>query len=244
MPFFWFPFTINAWLRRSSFHPPFPFPFLPFHLNLATFFLSFFLLAPRPGATNFFKSLLAYFSFFQSSCRRSTLQSTRLQHHFLPLNARTPSMRLLPRGTDFSSLATSLSLAIANYKPIPQLPSASGSQGSIASSDGARMQVSGSKLGHGSSFEVNTKPSKNQDGTLPSILYIPKTEKKLGGGNGAHAFVGGGATLGPGNCPVQDPYTPNGGWDALPAPVFPPFDAPKANVMRYRQQQGVDLGAW
>ena len=52
------------------------------------------------------------------------------------------------------------------------------------------------------------------------------------------------STMGPGKCPILQPYTPVGGWSAVPPPVFPAFDAVKANVMRYRQQVGVNLGNW
>lgn len=30
----------------------------------------------------------------------------------------------------------------------------------------------------------------------------------------------------------------------IPTPLFPPFDDTRANVYRYRQQQGVNLGSW
>ncbi|CEH14860.1 hypothetical protein CBOM_02676 [Ceraceosorus bombacis] len=127
-------------------------------------------------------------------------------------------MRLLPRDTNIYSLASGLSLAIANYKPVPQLPT----NGTTAAA-ALTAQLGGASVaelgGAGRSFQRNASSS-------------------------ANSFASSGPKIGPGNCPIQSAYTPKGGEDALPPPVFAPFDPVKANVMRYRQQNAVNMGAW
>lgn len=158
-------------------------------------------------------------------------------------------MRLVPRDTGFAGLASSLSLAIANYKPIPQLPT---------SNDGSSSTANGNKLmpvssGSGSTqqtFQVQSQTDANSyfkshpvtEWGEPSVLYVANTTDAATA-NGANKFAST-ATVGPGKCPVASSYTPVGGADALPAPTFEPFDAVQANVYRYRQQQSVNLGAW
>ncbi len=58
-------------------------------------------------------------------------------------------MRLLPRDTSLNTVASALSLAAANYKPIPQLPTANQST-SIASSGQGRNALNSK----GNSFQV------------------------------------------------------------------------------------------
>lgn len=216
-------------------------------------------------------------------------------------------MRFIPRATDVSTLATSLSLAIANYKPIPQLPTQqqlldlgygsvhglstlTDGNGTSSSVGGASSNISNNsssntsnatsfasslRLSKGQSFQVqssdssssadsaaqlsthgaslksnssSSSSSNNESWGQPSLLFIAQdsdsdsTSSKSNSGNSFASKSGG--TIGPGNCPIQDKYTPVGGWDALPAPTFPPFDPVKATAYRYRQQVGVNLGAW
>lgn len=154
-------------------------------------------------------------------------------------------MRLLPRDTDFSSVATSLSLAVANYKPIPQLPTGNSSSLS-ASSGGSQLLPVGTSGGAQQSFQVqSSKEIQSYDKSHPvsswgepSVLYVPESETSEA--NQLKSTK----TVGPGKCAVQKEYTPVGGWSALPSPTFAPFDPIKANIYRYRQQQGVNLGSW
>lgn len=151
-------------------------------------------------------------------------------------------MRLLPRDTEsLSGLAASLSLVIANYKPVPQLPSAN----TTATSSGTK--------GVGKSLNVNqfkTSPanytSPYSDASMwgvPSILYVPEdtnsTSSTTKSSNG-HQLAS--STVGPGGCPLNTgTYKPN---TTLGDPVFASFSSTKATMMRYRQQLAVNLGAW
>ncbi|PWN38740.1 glycoside hydrolase [Ceraceosorus guamensis] len=158
-------------------------------------------------------------------------------------------MRLLPRDTNIYSLASGLSLAIANYKPVPQLPT----NGTTAAA-ALTAQLGGASLaelgGAGRSFQVQTGAGSGAAGGSgdarpveewgePSVLYVAQRNAST-----ANSFASSGPKIGPGNCPIQSAYTPKGGEDALPPPVFAPFDPVKANVMRYRQQNAVNMGAW
>lgn len=155
-------------------------------------------------------------------------------------------MRLLPRDTSLNTVASALSLAAANYKPIPQLPTANQST-SIASSGQGRNALNSK----GNSFQVQKTGSttdwsathKTSDWGVPSTLFIPvDAANQTTSADGRK--LASSRSVGPGNCPYSAGYTPNGGWDKLPAPVFPDFDPVKATIMRYRQQQGVNLGSW
>lgn len=154
-------------------------------------------------------------------------------------------MQLFTRDTSLTSLASALSLVIANYKPIPQLPTNASSSSSTINngSTTAKQLVSMGGSTSQQTFMTQSTNSSNVKPTSewgePSVLYVPQSAS-----SSANTFKASGATLGPGNCPVQQAYTPNGGWSALPPPVFPAFDPVMANVYRYRQQQGVNLGAW
>ncbi|PWN48295.1 glycoside hydrolase [Violaceomyces palustris] len=163
-------------------------------------------------------------------------------------------MRFLPRDTDLTTLAGTLSLAVANYKPIPQLPLANSTS-----------LTGGSQNGGASSMMVQGKSFKVQNGDyeanhsvkewgVPSTLYVSVDDQSSSSSNSTTSPVHNNkdaatpkklATTTVGNgCPLSNAYTPNGGWDNLPAPTFPAFDSVKANAMRYRQQQGVNLGSW
>ncbi|EPQ28427.1 uncharacterized protein PFL1_04253 [Pseudozyma flocculosa PF-1] len=156
-------------------------------------------------------------------------------------------MRLLPRDSNFGTLASALSLAAANYKPIPQLPTSNSSQplSAISAGGDARQELG---LGRGYSFKVQPADAASSyaathslaDWGEPSTLYVPVDANGTVQG---HEFKAG-RKVGPGSCPYSEEYTPKGGWQNLPPPVFPPFDPVKATVMRYRQQQGVNLGTW
>lgn len=151
-------------------------------------------------------------------------------------------MRLLPRDTGFASLASSLSLAVANYKPIPQLPIASNS----TSAKGANqlMPIGAGGQAAQQTFQVqsqNAASSYDQSHPIaqwgePSVLYVPNVTDSSSANQLKTT-----STIGPGKCPVQQKYTPTA---PLPAPTYPAFDPVQANVFRYRQQQGVNLGSW
>lgn len=152
-------------------------------------------------------------------------------------------MRLLPRDTGFASLASSLSLAVANYKPIPQLPV----ETNLTGTKGANqlMPIGAGGKAAQQSFQVQTSSQADtydQSHPIgqwgePSVLYVPNTTESSNGANQLKAK----STIGPGKCPVQKKYTPTAD---LPPPTYPPFDPVQANVYRYRQQQGVNLGSW
>lgn len=156
----------------------------------------------------------------------------------------------MPRDTGFAGLATSLSLAVANYKPIPQLPTASNSTSGKGGNQllpvGSGFRGTGS-AGAQQAFQVQTSSEStafdqshpiSQYGE-PSVLYVPASS------NSSANQLASKKTVGPGKCTVvQEKYTPTGGSGALPAPTFAAFDPVQANVYRYRQQQAVNLGSW
>lgn len=152
-------------------------------------------------------------------------------------------MQLFNRDTassGFNAIASGLSLAVANYKPIPELPTTS-QLSAITNSSANQLKVSsGSQL----TFETQalsgtslaTAKNVSEWGEV-SLLYVPKETP-------TSRVAAAGSTIGPGKCQIMDKYTPVGGWDALPPPTFGKFDPVLANIYRYRQQQGVNLGAW
>ncbi|PWN27962.1 glycoside hydrolase [Jaminaea rosea] len=152
-------------------------------------------------------------------------------------------MRLFSRDNSQSltSLASSLSLVVANYKPVPQLPSASSSN---SSSKGISTKAGDLNV-HG--FQTQSTGYKNPHADVSkwgevSVLYVPETnDTSSSSRTGTHKLASS-ATVGPGKCPLNtDTYTPKG---ELGDPVFDDFDSVKATVMRYRQQISVNLGAW
>ncbi|CBQ70574.1 related to Glucan 1,3-beta-glucosidase precursor [Sporisorium reilianum SRZ2] len=160
-------------------------------------------------------------------------------------------MRLLPRDTSLNAVASALSLAAANYKPIPQLPTANQSSAIANANTGGRNTVSSKP----NSFQVQKTGSttdwssthKSSDWGVPSTLYVPvESLNQTSNGTDADSArkLASSRKVGPGGCPYSAGYTPNGGWDKLPPPTFPAFDPVKATIMRYRQQQGVNLGTW
>lgn len=153
-------------------------------------------------------------------------------------------MRLFARASsDLTSLATGLSLVIANYKPTPQLPTANGTGSNSSASQELLPSSSKGNLFQVQSAQMMASQSQRPEDEwgMPSVLYIPDSSSST---EGANTFASSGKTVGDGKCPVQDTYTPTGGWNKLPSPVYDAFDPVMANVYRYRQQQGVDLGAW
>ncbi|GAC97085.1 glycoside hydrolase [Pseudozyma hubeiensis SY62] len=159
-------------------------------------------------------------------------------------------MRLLSRDTSFNTVASALSLAAANYKPIPQLPTANQSTAISAANTGGRNTVNTQP----NSFQVQntgsttdwTATHNSSDWGVPSTLYVPVEALNQTASADADPArkLASSRKVGPGNCPYSSGYTPNGGWAKLPPPTFPAFDPVKATIMRYRQQQGVNLGAW
>lgn len=77
----------------------------------------------------------------------------------------------------------------------------------------------------------------------PSYLLLPKNSSYQQHGNG---YAQQQPTIGPGKCSViNQSYVPVGGWSTLPDNVtFDPLNQTKANILRYRQQVGVNLGSW
>jgi len=156
-------------------------------------------------------------------------------------------------GKKLNALASTLSLAFANYKPIPQLPTSaeilklanvtSGRQltageGSSSSLTQTTFQVkTASNTTTSSTDDDNTIVDNTAEWGQASILYVAKETP-------TSRATAKSSTIGPGACPIQTDYTPVGGWSNLPAPEFDAFDPVMANVYRYRQQQGVNLGAW
>lgn len=156
-------------------------------------------------------------------------------------------MRLFPRDTSLNAVAGALSLAAANYKPIPQLPTANQSTAISDSTSGARNTLTNKA----NSFQVQktgsttdwTATHNSSEWGVPSTLFVPVDTLNQTATDPARKLASS-RKVGPGGCPYSTGYTPNGGWDNLPAPTFPAFDPVKATIMRYRQQQGVNLGAW
>lgn len=154
-------------------------------------------------------------------------------------------MRLIPRDTSLNAVASVLSLAAANYKPIPQLPTANQTSSiSDSTTDGRnamnikpntfQIQVSDSTTDW-------TATRESSEWGVPSTLYVPvESQNQTDSGR----KLASSRKVGPGGCPYSTGYTPVGGWEKLPPPTFPNFDPVKATIMRYRQQQGVNLGAW
>ncbi len=159
-------------------------------------------------------------------------------------------------------LFSSLGLVEANYKPIPVLPTTK-----ELSSNGTAASPTYNTSSSPNSFQVLSSPQalnlanqkhNTSEWGQTSLLYIPATPSPTSNStvkvNGTSftstspkslAASTNGQTMGPGGCPVYTaPYTPNGGWDKLPAPVYPAFDPVKANIFRYRQQVSVNLGSW
>ncbi|KAE8231054.1 hypothetical protein CF326_g3935 [Tilletia indica] len=152
-------------------------------------------------------------------------------------------MQIFPRNSgDLIKIASSLSLAIANYKPVPIVPTANDLvvNASLPSSNSGanRFQtVAGGNSTTNSSITAASGVNVSEWGVASTLNFDTSVASPL---NMAVQ-----ATIGPGNCPIQTtPYTPIGGWEALPPPLFAPFDPVRANIMRYRQQQGVNLGSW
>lgn len=124
---------------------------------------------------------------------------------------------------NFSTVAAGLGLVQANYKPIPTLPSSASSLMTAGKTNSFQVQP-----------KQNVTDAHMAEWGVPSVVYVEKTAN-------VNQFASAGR-IGPGNCPIQSqPYTPKA---ELPEPIFAPFDSVKANVMRYRQQSGVNLGAW
>ncbi|CAO1624798.1 unnamed protein product [Sympodiomycopsis kandeliae] len=154
-------------------------------------------------------------------------------------------MKLLPRDTEtLTGLAGGLSLVWANYKPIPELPT-NASISAAKSKNGNSLMPLGA---HSFKTEPANYTSPHADESLwgqASVLYIPDDDSDSASASSSSSSakkLASGKTVGPGNCPLNTAdYGPSA---SLPDPVFPAFDSVKANIMRYRQQVGTNLGAW
>lgn len=146
---------------------------------------------------------------------------------------------LLPRvdSSSLSAVAAGLGLIIANYKPIPQLPKATSGSSFVA--------VSGHKYQTASANETADYPFSNTtEYGVTSTLYLPVDDSTTVGSSktvdNGNSFAA--STVGNGACPLNTTtYVPT---TTLGDPVFDSFDPVKANIMRYRQQIGVNLGGW
>ncbi|WFD30544.1 hypothetical protein MSPP1_001565 [Malassezia sp. CBS 17886] len=138
-------------------------------------------------------------------------------------------MKILQLGIDFGKVASSLGLAHANYKPIPALDSNSASS---SSSDGASGGRIASVLGGGESRNASIWGE-------PSVLHMPHSDDS-GGRIASSSHQNSGKTVGSHGCEALDDYTPK---DSLQV-HFPAYNKTRANIMRYREQMGVNTGAW
>lgn len=149
-------------------------------------------------------------------------------------------MRFLPRDTEsLTGIASTLSLVIANYKPIPELPAAD----STTDKDSTSAKGSSQSLNvqHFKTASANyTSPYANASlWGVPSTLYITDETSSSSASNG-HQLTS--STVGPGHCPLnKGSYSPN---TTLGDPVFDSFDSVKSTIMRYRQQTSANLGGW
>ncbi|SYW78406.1 uncharacterized protein UBRO2_02598 [Ustilago bromivora] len=154
-------------------------------------------------------------------------------------------MRLIPRDTSLNAVASVLSLAAANYKPIPQLPTANQTSSiSDSTTDGRNamnIKPNTFQIQDSDSTTDWTATHESSEWGVPSTLYVPvESQNQTDSGR----KLASSRKVGPGGCPYSTGYTPVGGWEKLPPPTFPNFDPVKATIMRYRQQQGFNLGAW
>ncbi|KAJ1033383.1 hypothetical protein NDA13_001375 [Ustilago tritici] len=154
-------------------------------------------------------------------------------------------MRLIPRDTSLNAVASVLSLAAANYKPIPQLPTAiQASSISDSTTDGRNamnIKPNTFQIQDSDSTTDWTATYESSEWGVPSTLYVPvESQNQTDSGR----KLASSRKVGPGGCPYSTGYTPVGGREKLPPPTFPNFDPVKATIMRYRQQQVVNLGAW
>lgn len=154
-------------------------------------------------------------------------------------------MRLFPRDTSLNAVAGALSLAAANYKPIPQLPNAnqtsSITNGTTDGRNTMNIKPNTFQVQKTGSTTDWTATHNSSEWGVPSTLYVPvESANQTDSGR----KLASSRKVGPGGCPYSTGYTPVGGWDKLPPPTFPELDPVKATIMRYRQQQGVNLGAW
>ena len=135
-------------------------------------------------------------------------------------------MQLTSTLLDFTKVASTLSLSVANYKPIPVL------QTNDSSGHG--------RVGAVSSHKSGTEDHSAASWGLPSILHVPESSSKGNNGRVASSHKGSsGETVGAG-CNVLDEYSPK---DSLNV-EFPPYNQTRANIMRYRKQIGVNGGSW
>ncbi|WFD03364.1 hypothetical protein MOBT1_002053 [Malassezia obtusa] len=135
-------------------------------------------------------------------------------------------MQILTPGFDFSKVATSLSLATANYKPVPVSQSALDSATSTSTSHGRVAQAQSS----------NNRPESSWG--LPSVLHTPDSSSN--GRTLSSDSSTSGKTVGSHGCTILDDYSPK---DSLNV-EFPSFNKSRSNMMRYREQMGVNVGSW
>lgn len=129
------------------------------------------------------------------------------------------------KGLNMNSIASSLSLAIANYKPVPSIPSEN------SNSHGRVSQVSGGG---------NTGSSSSRDPSLWGVPSVLNVTTPSGGNMFKSDSENSGETVGSSGCTVLDSYSPKGQLEV----TFPDFDSSRANTLRYRKQVGVNVGSW
>ncbi|PWN20541.1 glycoside hydrolase [Microstroma glucosiphilum] len=131
-------------------------------------------------------------------------------------------MQILGRSSGgLTALATGLSLAIAKYKPSPQVSTNATSSSS------------------GSSYKVHTSSTLDPAvWGVPAPLVLSNSSSSSKGNTFKTT-----STVGPGSCPLNTTsYVSTYG--ALPDPTYAKFNSVKANIMRYREQMSVNLGGW
>ena len=134
-------------------------------------------------------------------------------------------MQILSPGFDFSRVASSLSLATANYKPVPVTQN---SMTTESSSSGGRV----------ASVQTSSGSHPESSWGLPSILHLPQSSQN--GHDFRNNNSSSGRTVGSNGCTLVDEYTPS---DSLNV-EFPSFNKSRANMLRYREQMGVNVGSW
>lgn len=129
---------------------------------------------------------------------------------------------MLISAAQVTSLLNALGLTSAIFKPIPDIV---GAVGSALHDTGEAVDGVLGGLGL----------------PLPKLGDILEAVPSVGtdAGHGSDGMTAQKQALDSSSCTVE-PYNP----PPVLAQTFPPFDQAKANVFRYRQQQGVNLGSW
>ncbi|WFD00467.1 hypothetical protein MYAM1_003216 [Malassezia yamatoensis] len=137
-------------------------------------------------------------------------------------------MQIFSSGIDFTRVASSLSLATANYKPVPVAESSAGTE---SSSSSGRVAAASS----GSANAQSNRPESTWG--MPSVLHLPQSTN---GNSFRSSNSSSGQTVGSSGCTLLSPYSSNTSLNV----EFPSFNKSRANMMRYREQMGVNVGSW